>query len=101
MEEQNEDKERAKDSHEQSVKHISQSNPTMHAGCNLANNMISAPVISHVYLSKADQHNMILIWSSFPNERALTWLVWTEMGNCPSTTSLYSLETGAPKLTML
>ena len=37
----------------------------------------------------------------FPNERALTWLVWTEMGNCPSTTSLYSLETGAPKLTML
>ena len=31
----------------------------------------------------------------------ITWLVWREMGNCPSTTSLYSLDTGAPKLTML
>ena len=28
-------------------------------------------------------------------------LVCREMGTCPSTTSLYSLETGAPKLTML
>ena len=30
-----------------------------------------------------------------------TWLVLTEIGNCPSTTSLYSVDVGAPKLKML
>ena len=33
--------------------------------------------------------------------RPATWMVLTEMGNRPSTTSLCSVDVGAPKLAML